>query len=220
MKPRSGFLCFAAVVASCACARGQFTMPGALAPPLNPPVALTADVTVTTNSSNGFGAVSQTQRGKYYRSSAGQTRQDRAATSTIVDPQGRTIVTLNHNKSEALLTQLSPAPPKPTSLPVPQPVLPPTSAEDLGTSVINGYSAHGRRITSPNPSGLKLGVVITEVWTSTELGLPLLMKQTSLAGETVQEFQNIQLGEPSADLFAVPPGYNVRQSTAVPTKSN
>jgi hypothetical protein len=210
--------------------RAQITMP---APPPGKIVALTADVTVITSLSSQLGATAQTQTGKYYRSSDGKTRQDTATVSTIFDPTARTVVSLNLARQQASISYLPlPAAPSGQSAPASgqSPLVssqnppagstsqnPQTLSEALGQATISGQAATGTRITRSNPLGLKVGVIVTEVWTADEIGLPVLMTQTAPGAETTQKFENIQLGEPDPQLFVIPAGYNVQQATPAPS---
>jgi hypothetical protein len=184
-------------------------------------IAFSADLTVKTTRRGEYGATSQTDTGRYFRDRLGRTRQDTAAGSTIVDATTRTVITLNHSQKEAVVTIVPlPAPQAnqssdPTTLPRQEggaraPVA--GKAEDLGEATLGGQRAFGRRVISPNPFGTKVGSVTTEVWTVPEIGLTVLMKQTSPAGETEQRYDNIRLGEPDSNLFVIPNNYSVRNS--------
>ncbi|MBO0724741.1 MAG: energy transducer TonB [Blastocatellia bacterium] len=90
-----------------------------------------------------------------------------------------------------------------------------TKNESLGSQVIEGVAADGLRITQTIPAG-SIGnerpIEITyERWHSNELQLDVLIKSVDpRSGESTQRMTNINLGEPDASLFEIPPDYTVR----------
>ena len=86
--------------------------------------------------------------------------------------------------------------------------------EQLGTSSIEGVQAEGTRTVVTIPAGT-IGnqapiEMVTERWFSPELGVVVLSRRTDPRfGETTYRLQNIARGEPSPDLFQVPPDYTV-----------
>src|SRR5262249_12038353 len=95
--------------------------------------------------------------------------------------------------------------------------------EYLGQRVISGHLATGTRITAPNTRGMPVGTVVTEVWTADDIGLPVLTIQKSPAGETIQKYENIHVGDPDTQVFTIPLGYTVSQrvpaSATAPSRS-
>jgi hypothetical protein len=90
---------------------------------------------------------------------------------------------------------------------------PETSTEPLGTQTIEGLAAEGKRTTTVFPEAFMGNdrpiTVVTETWTSPDLG-PLLMKTTDpRSGETTTKLTNISLADPDPALFQVPEGYSV-----------
>jgi hypothetical protein len=89
-------------------------------------------------------------------------------------------------------------------------------SESLGSQVIEGLNAEGKRYTTVYPAGA-IGneqplEIVTEVWISTELHIPLLHKSDDpRRGQTVTQVTNIRRDEPSPDLFQVPPDYTVEE---------
>jgi hypothetical protein len=87
--------------------------------------------------------------------------------------------------------------------------------EDLGTQVIEGVSAEGRRETVTIPAG-QIGnerpiEIVTEVWSSPELHTVVLRKHTDpRVGETVFRLTDIKRGEPDASLFQPPAGTKIK----------
>ncbi len=98
---------------------------------------------------------------------------------------------------------------------VPEELRPKSSIEQLGTETMEGFAVEGKRITTTFPVGSQGNdrpiVSTSEIWTSQELKIPILEKRTDpRSGETVKRLTNIQLAEPSADLFRVPADYQIR----------
>jgi len=96
---------------------------------------------------------------------------------------------------------------------------PNVTTEDLGQQIVNGVAATGQRITRTIPEGA-IGNAqpiqsTREVWTSTELKVPVLIKTSDpRSGTTVTQLTNINRAEPDAALFQAPAGYTVRQGAA------
>ncbi len=93
----------------------------------------------------------------------------------------------------------------------------PTEAttEDLGRQVLEGVLAHGTRETATIPAGAignERPIEITsERWYSDELEAVVLSRTSDPRfGETSYRLVNVARGEPSADLFAVPQGYELQ----------
>ncbi len=84
-------------------------------------------------------------------------------------------------------------------------------AESLGDWVIQGLRAEGLRRTTTvaRDNDLPLAVV-TETWTAPELQIVVRQKITDpRVGESIDQLTRIQPGEQDANLFKVPPDYNV-----------
>jgi hypothetical protein len=87
-------------------------------------------------------------------------------------------------------------------------------SEDLGNRIIAGLQAHGRRTTRTIPAGeegneLPL-VVVTENWTSNELGIELMrVVDDPRTGRRKWEIEEISRTEPDAALFSPPADYKV-----------
>jgi len=91
-----------------------------------------------------------------------------------------------------------------------------TRTEDLGVRDFNGVSAHGRRTTRTIPAGEEGNdqplVVIDETWRSNELGLVMMaINDDPRRGRTVNEYEELNRGEPDPSLFAPPAGYTVEE---------
>ena len=91
--------------------------------------------------------------------------------------------------------------------------------ESLGTSVIDGVQAEGTRTIVTIPAGT-IGnqapiEMISERWFASELGVVVMSKRTDPRfGETTYRLQNIARGEPSPELFEVPPDYTIEAMPA------
>jgi TonB family protein len=91
-----------------------------------------------------------------------------------------------------------------------------TKNESLGTQVIEGVAAEGTRITQTIPAGSidneRPIEIIYERWYSQELQLDLLIKLADpRSGESIQQFTNLNRGDPDPALFEIPPDYTVHE---------
>jgi hypothetical protein len=90
-----------------------------------------------------------------------------------------------------------------------------TATEDLGEQILEGLRARGTRHTQTIAAGA-IGnerpiEIVTENWYSAEIEADVLRRHSDPRfGETTYRLVNVVLGDPSADLFAVPEGYEVR----------
>ena len=90
--------------------------------------------------------------------------------------------------------------------------------EDLGTRVILGVTARGVRTTRVYPEGSEGNdrplTTIDEGWRSTEYGVVLSsIHDDPRRGTITRETTEFKPGEPDAELFHVPAGYEVRDKT-------
>lgn len=106
----------------------------------------------------------------------------------------------------ATVKPLTPAPPRTDR--------PEVSTESLGSQIIEGVNAEGRRITRTLPVGM-IGndrplVSVTESWSSPELRITILTKNSDpRRGESVTRMRNIDRSEPDPALFRMPADYQV-----------
>ncbi|HVS24542.1 MAG TPA: hypothetical protein VMU03_12520, partial [Gammaproteobacteria bacterium] len=89
------------------------------------------------------------------------------------------------------------------------------ASEDLGRQVLEGVLAHGTRETATIPAGAignERPIEITsERWYSDELEAVVLSRTSDPRfGATSYTLVNVVRGEPAADLFAVPQGYELQ----------
>lgn len=103
----------------------------------------------------------------------------------------------------------------PANMPAP-PQNPNVTTEDLGTQVIQGVNATGKRITRTIPAGAagndRAIQIVTETWTSSDLQIVVQSKTTDpRMGDNLYQLTNITRTEPDPTLFTVPSGYTVVQ---------
>lgn len=85
--------------------------------------------------------------------------------------------------------------------------------ESLGTQVIEGVTAEGKRVTRTIPAG-QIGnerpiEITSEVWTSPELQMIIMSKRNDpRVGETVYRLTDIKRVEPEHSLFEVPANFS------------
>jgi hypothetical protein len=90
------------------------------------------------------------------------------------------------------------------------------TTEDLGSQVIQGINATGKRVTRTIAVGTagndKAIQIVTETWTSPDLQIVVMSKTSDPRfGDTVYQLTNITRAEPDPTLFTVPSGYTVVQ---------
>ena len=97
-------------------------------------------------------------------------------------------------------------------------VRPEFSTESLGTRVIEGVLAEGKRSTTTYAAG-SVGndrpfATTSEVWTSPELKIMILSRHSDpRSGENVTRLINLSRTEPDPGLFKVPVGYQIIEET-------
>jgi hypothetical protein len=89
--------------------------------------------------------------------------------------------------------------------------------DDLGTQVMEGLSAQGKRKTrtvSAAQAGSERDIeIVTETWTSPDLQMVVMSKTSDPRfGESVYKLTNISRAEPDPQLFSVPSDYQVLQN--------
>jgi hypothetical protein len=100
----------------------------------------------------------------------------------------------------------------------PPPPSPPgdVRTESLGTAALEGVQAEGTRTTLTIPAGA-IGnqgpiEVVTERWYSPDLQVVISSKRSDpRMGETVYRLTNIVRGEPSPELFEIPPDFRLEE---------
>jgi hypothetical protein len=103
----------------------------------------------------------------------------------------------------------------------------PPKTESLGQRLMQGETADGTRTTTTIEAGA-IGndrpiQVVSERWYSSDLRTVIMTKRTDpRTGEETFRLANVHRGKPGANLFLVPPGYRLTDSTAkwvVPSKN-
>ncbi|HTW65322.1 MAG TPA: hypothetical protein VME17_11925 [Bryobacteraceae bacterium] len=88
--------------------------------------------------------------------------------------------------------------------------------EDLGTQVIQGLTAQGKRVTRTIPAGAEGNEkeidIVTETWYSPDLQT-IVMSKTSdpRYGDSVYQLTGVNRAEPDPTLFVVPSDYTVKE---------
>jgi len=89
-----------------------------------------------------------------------------------------------------------------------------TKSEELGKQVLGGVEADGTRITTTIETG-EIGndrpiLEVSERWYSPELQTMVMTKHSDpRTGDETFRLANVRRGDPGADLFMVPPGYQL-----------
>ena len=170
---------------------------------------------------------------RVYRDSAGRSRvdvsipPDHTATPfvSIEDPVAGVHYLLDEkNKIARRLTYPPPRakpgsmPPASNTFPVPFNVLPGipglrdvhSTSESLGTQIIGGLEADGKRVTSTGPPSPRCeNVSISDSWYSLELRSILLQSHSNCSGNGTTRLENISRDEPDPYLFGVPSDYTI-----------
>ena len=94
-------------------------------------------------------------------------------------------------------------------------------SEDLGTQIVNGTTAQGKRMTHTIPAGQagneKAIDIVTETWYSQELQTVVMSKTTDpRTGESLFKLNNVSRAEPDPALFQVPADYAVTEGRQNP----
>ena len=93
---------------------------------------------------------------------------------------------------------------------------PNVTTEDLGTQVIEGIAAQGRRTTRTTPAG-EVGnekelKTVDEVWFSAELQVTVQSRHSDpLGGDVTYKLANVRRAEPASTLFQAPSDYQLQE---------
>jgi hypothetical protein len=149
----------------------------------------------------------------------------------VMDPVAHTLTTwlsgVPRNSPNSLVASVfkipttpNPSPPArmrradPAEATRPQPII---TTEDLGTQVIQGLEASGKRTTTIVPagrSGNSAPITKTyEIWTSDDLQLVVKQEWNDpRSGVRTVALENVSRADPDPALFRVPPGYRVKDA--------
>ncbi len=95
---------------------------------------------------------------------------------------------------------------------------PTSTTEKLGTQMMEGVLAEGRRVTSVIPAGVEGNdapmTIVRETWNSPQIQMVVLSKTTDpRSGENTMRLTNITIGDPDPALFQPPGDYQVVDDT-------
>ena len=197
-------------------------------PPPGPPACANC---VTTKQPAAGGAPPAQTSSSMVRSSDGKMRIDTPNTTIITNPSAQQAILLDHVTKQAQIVPLQPKPPLPGAPQAPgappapgAPQMPPVAVQDLGKGMIEGHPVDGMRYVvqppappqAPQAPGAPKAPplpppppMVSEVWTSTQLKMPVLTKVTTPAGVQTTYCKPAPMAEPDPSLFQVPPGYKV-----------
>jgi len=173
--------------------------------------ALTADFTLTVTST---GRGSHEVVGHYARSRDGKIREETPAFVTITDPKARTVTILNPATKEATViqgirrkTQADREAAFPARL----------ETEMGGTAVPSRSQLADKAAVEGHPIAKKQSAArdggTREIWTATDISLPVFIKTSSSARSSTKALRNIALREPDSSLFEIPKDYKVTTKT-------
>ena len=193
------------------------------------PFSLTAKRTTTAKQADGAERVQEKEE-RVFRDGEGRFRLDAGEmkdgkfvvrTITIFDPVALTSVTYMAGNNVGRLSEVLPR-----SLPTPEEEQKAAEqgarsaaylrehpgaggTEDLGTQTLLGEVTHGMRAmqTANGPDGRVAMRMVTETWTSPELGIALLTKtEGGPGGDRTYEVTSLRRGEPDGAVFKLPDG--------------
>ena len=144
-------------------------------------------------------------KGRFYRSSLGQIREDSGLGAIITDLEAGTVTILVAQTRQARVMRI------PASDRAPAPANRPAH-ELFEETTIDGRRISKSRLTGPQGQRV-------EFWTAKDLGVVTLTKSEVGRMTTVRELKNVSTLEPDPALFMIPPDYTlVEQELAPPGK--
>ena len=162
---------------------------------------------------------------RFCRATDGKTRVDTGNTSVISNPATGQTILLDHVKKTATIHPASPtAPPGAPQMPhfsapgLPgMPHAPSVQVQDLGKSVFQGQEVEGKRfLIQPHAMPKTPGVpkppkapTVAEVWTSSELRVPMHINMSGGFGQVTQVCKSAVSGEPHPSTFQIPSNYKM-----------
>jgi hypothetical protein len=178
--------------------------------------------------------ITHQSRARVYRDSEGRTRREMFAPESEASEPGDTLIAVeifdpttgvsyrlnprDHTarKTDVTARRTSVQTAQTSAPPAHRPSVPPSTREDLGTQVIEGVQATGRRFTQIIPAGAQGNdqpmEIVHESWSSPELHVTLMQASRDPRwGETVTHLTKIARDEPPAELFQVPPDYTLEE---------
>ncbi len=179
--------------------------------------------------------IQRTTTASIARDSQGRTRVDRslAAVGSLSGAGGHDRAIVIHDPVAGMSYALDPASHTARSTPIPaartgsaeahafertrpERALASAKTEDLGTQVIQGVNAQGKRVTRAIPAGKEGNEkeidIVTETWYSPDLQMVVMSKTSDPRfGDSVYQLNSITRAEPDPALFAVPSDYTVKE---------
>jgi hypothetical protein len=177
--------------------------------------------------------IQRTNTASVARDSQGRTRTDRSIAtvgSLSATAGGRDRAIVIHDPVAGMSYALDPASKTARSTPIPAARQNPefraqreraaAKTEELGTQVIQGVSAQGKRVTRVIPAGREGNEkdidIVTETWYSSDLQVVVSSKTSDPRyGESTYQLSSISRTEPDPALFAVPSDYTVKEGRAM-----
>jgi hypothetical protein len=175
-----------------------------------PPIIADVRSTLTTGGSSGHG-IDRAQNGHYFRSRDGKVREDTAFGSMITDSKAKTMTFLNYTKKEATVVSMSDS--DIAGLKASRDAARNNNKNDnakvtsLGEATVEGHPVRKKRIEpADNTShhGQK-----TEIWTATDIHMPVFVKATGPDRTTTREYRNIHVADPDPQVFEIPRDYRI-----------
>ena len=173
--------------------------------------------------------IQRTNTASMARDSQGRTRTDRSIATVgylSVGAGGRDRAIVIHDPVAGMSYALDPASKTARSTPIPAARQNPefrgqhersaAKTDELGTQVIQGVSAQGKRVTRVIPAGREGNEkdidIVTETWYSPDLQVVVMSKTSDPRfGESTYQLNSISRTEPDPALFAVPSDYTVKE---------
>src|SRR5262249_22730227 len=152
---------------------------------------------------------SHTHNGRYFRSRDGKVRQDLVFGSIVIDSNTKTSIFLNHAKKEATVIAMSDQDVADLDKEARSPAKNHNDARmtHLGEDKVEGHPVHKTLIEAGNASTTPSRK--TEVWTATDIQLPVFVKTTGTDRTTTREYRNIQVMDPDPQVFEIPKEYRI-----------
>lgn len=173
--------------------------------------------------------IQRTTNGSIARDSQGRTRTERSfgaigalsagrgagKTVMIYDPVASKSYVLESESKTARLMQIPAARAANASTHAPR-ALASAKTEELGTQVVQGVNAEGKRVTRVIPAGQEGNEkeidIVTETWYSPDLQVVVMSKTSDPRyGDSVYQLTGITRAEPDPALFAVPSDYTIKE---------
>jgi len=177
--------------------------------------------------------IQRTSTGSIARDSQGRTRTERSfgaigalsfsGRASAGRGAGRTVMIYDPVASKSFVLDPESKTARSTSIPAARPAnakaprgLASAKTEDLGTQVMQGVTAQGKRVTRSIPAGTEGNEkeidIVTETWFSADLQVVVMSKTSDPRyGESVYQLNGITRAEPDPALFVVPSDYTVKE---------